>query len=57
MQDTVWVTARKERLLVSQMETRHVIDCINLIRRKWPWRKEFLPRLELELDIRRIMSQ
>lgn len=53
MQDTVWITAKGERILVSNMDTSHINACIAKIRRsRKGWRKEYLPRLELELDIR-----
>ena len=43
--------------IISEMESRHIRNCINMIKkrrtnpRRWPdgWREEFLPRLEEEL--------
>jgi hypothetical protein len=53
MYDRVWVCRDGRRILVSQMETRHIINCIRMIQRKWPWwRAEYLARLELELFAR-----
>jgi hypothetical protein len=50
--DPIWVTADKRHLRISQMEERHIRNCIALIRRRKGWRKEYLERLELELYIR-----
>lgn len=54
MQDRIWVTRDGRSMTVSQMETRHIVNSINMIRRKKRWRRVFLPRLELELEIRRL---
>lgn len=52
MRDTVWVTREGEKILVSQMETRHIKNCIAMILRHRYWRREYLDRLQLELLIR-----
>jgi len=53
MQDKVWITADGRRLLVSQMETRHLINCVaKILRSRRGWRLEYLERLQLELFIR-----
>jgi hypothetical protein len=52
MRDTVWVTREGEKILVSQMETRHIKNCIAMILRHRCWRREYLDRLQLELLIR-----
>jgi hypothetical protein len=53
MQDTVWITKTGERLLVRRMGRRHICCCIDLIQRsRRGWRREFLERLKLELQIR-----
>lgn len=58
MMDKIWITADGRQLLVSQMETRHIHNCIAKIQRsKRGWRGEYLERLQLELNIRRIRSQ
>lgn len=54
MQDTVWITRDGRRILVSQMEDRHLHNSIALIKRSRGWRKQYLERLELELLIRAI---
>lgn len=55
MQDTVWTCADGRQVLVSQMEYSHLLNCIAKIKRsRKGWRKEFLPRLELEIVIRQI---
>jgi hypothetical protein len=58
MQDTVWVTKDGQQLLVSQMETSHVRNCIAKIERsRKNWRRSYLSRLKLELVIREIRQQ
>jgi hypothetical protein len=53
MQDKVWITRDGRQLLVSQMETSHVVACIAKIERSGcRWRPEYLERLRLELTIR-----
>lgn len=52
MRDTLWVCKDGRRLPVTQMETSHVQNAINLIHRKRGWRRGYLKRLELELLIR-----
>lgn len=47
-----WVTAKGERLLISGMESRHLVNCIRLIQRKRGWRRHLLSALQLELEIR-----
>lgn len=54
MQDKVWITRDGRMLLVSQMETRHILNCIAMIERKRNWRRRYLERLYLELLIREI---
>lgn len=53
MYDQIWVTAKGEAILVSKMDTSHIINCIRKIQRsRTGWRKEYLERLELELFAR-----
>jgi hypothetical protein len=53
MQDTVWVTKDGRRIPVRRMERRHLLNCIDKIQRsKKGWRREYLDRLVLELQIR-----
>jgi hypothetical protein len=53
MLELIWVTREGHKLLISQMETGHIENCIAKIRRsRRGWRREYLPRLELELQIR-----
>lgn len=58
MQDTIWQTAHGELYLVSQMETRHIQNCLNLMderaRLGKPWRERYRERLQLELEIRQL---
>lgn len=53
MKDTLWRCKDGRVLTVSQMETRHIIHCINKINRD-NWRKKYLARLEIELEIRKL---
>jgi hypothetical protein len=58
MQDTIWITRDGQRLLVSQMEERHIHNCIAKIKRsRVGWRREYLDRLELEITIRRLKER
>lgn len=58
MQDTIWVTAKGQHILVSNMDYSHLLACIAKIKRsRKGWRKEYLPRLELELTIRDIKGR
>lgn len=58
MQDTVWRCADGRRVLVSKMEYSHLLNCIAKIQRsRKGWRKEFLPRLLLEITIRDIQGR
>jgi hypothetical protein len=57
MYDRVWVCRDGRMIKVGDMETRHIINCINLIHRKWPWRAEYLDRLELELFARSLPNE
>jgi len=51
--DTLWVCKDGRALLVSQMETSHVQNCITkILRSRRGWRAEYLDRLKLELTIR-----
>lgn len=53
MYDEKWVTRDGRHISVYAMETRHLINCINLIKRSRNWRRRWLPRLEAELENRR----
>jgi hypothetical protein len=57
MQDKVWITRDGRAYLVSEMETRHIVNCINMILRRKGWRRRYLERLYLELVIRDIQSE
>lgn len=57
MRDTVWVCRDGRHILVSNMETSHIKNCISLIERKKNWRRKYLDRLQLELLIREIRGQ
>lgn len=55
MQDTVWETRDGQKILVSNMETSHIQNCIaKILRSRRGWRREYLDRLRLELIIRSI---
>jgi hypothetical protein len=57
MKDTIWTCRDGRQVLVSQMEYQHLMNCIRMIGRKRSWRREYLPRLLLELEIRRIQGR
>lgn len=57
MQDTVWTCRDGKKILVSQMETRHIHNCIAMILRHKYWRRKYLDRLQLELVIRAIKNE
>jgi len=53
MLDLIWITKEGERLRISDMETRHINNCVaKILRSKRGWRREYLDRLLLELEIR-----
>lgn len=53
MQELVWVTRNGDRIPVSQMTDSHIRNCIRMIyRSNGRWRRQYLHRLELELEIR-----
>lgn len=57
MQDRLWICRDGRALLVSQMETSHIVNAIALIQRRPNWRRDYLPRLELELVIRSVLGK
>lgn len=53
MQDTVWVSKDGRRTLIRNMKYSHLLNCINKIQRSQRnWRREYLSRLLLELQMR-----
>lgn len=46
-----WETRHGTLILVSQMSTQHIKNCIKLIK-KYNWRTHYLNRLQKELNIR-----
>jgi hypothetical protein len=53
MLDGVWTTKDGQQYNVSAMETSHIRNCVAKIERsKTGWRREWLERLLLELEIR-----
>lgn len=54
MRDRLWRCKDGRVLVVAQMDTQHVKHCIAKIQRMKNWRRQYLPRLELELEIRKI---
>ncbi len=53
MYDRVWITRDGRYFKVSDMSTEHIVHCIQMIINSGgKWRREYLPRLELELIIR-----
>jgi hypothetical protein len=57
MQDKVWQCKDGRLLVVSQMDTSHINNCIRLIQKSGgTWRAEYLERLQIELLIRSMQS-
>src|SRR5262245_47621900 len=54
MRDTIWITNDGRQIPSSHMEMEQILRCIKRIQRDYPWRAEYLERLELELIIRKI---
>jgi hypothetical protein len=52
MFDPIWVCKDGRRMKVSEMEMSHLLNAIAKIERSRRWRKEWLPRLHLEVTIR-----
>lgn len=51
----VWVTRDGRRMHIGEMQTSHIINCINKIKRhKGRWRWHYLERLEYELGLRSV---
>jgi hypothetical protein len=58
MQDTIWVTKDGRHIWVRQMERSHLLNCIDKIQRsRRQWRKEYLLRLLLEIQIRNHLGE
>jgi hypothetical protein len=58
MMDRLWVCADGRALLVSQMEDRHLANCIaKILRSRSGWRREYLERLQIELVVRSIRRE
>jgi hypothetical protein len=51
MYDRIWKCRDGRELPVGRMSSRHIVHSIRLIRRTG-WRREFLDRLVLELEMR-----
>lgn len=54
MFDPIWVCRDGRRLRVGEMAIDHLKNCIRKIESSCSWRKHWLPRLYLELDIRNL---
>lgn len=58
MHDPAWLTRDGRMMKISEMETSHIVNCIAKIQRSGGrWRGEYLPRLELELEIRSLQRR
>lgn len=47
-----WVTREGNVLVIAEMQTRHIINCIRMIERRGRWRRHKLAALRLQLEIR-----
>lgn len=52
VQDKIWITKDGRMIPVRQMDLDHVHRAIAMIRRRGNWRRDYLARLMLELQIR-----
>jgi hypothetical protein len=57
VRDRIWVCKDGRRIPVSALDDDHLQKCIDKIERSRGWRKQYLPRLKLEQDIRRIKTR
>jgi hypothetical protein len=55
--DTLWVCADGRQVMVSHMADDHLHNCIAKILRSRTWRRQYLDRLLLEVEIRRITGK
>lgn len=54
MRDRFWTCADGRKILVSNLQTDHIIRILAMMDKKPGWRKIVRPRLELELEIRKL---
>lgn len=54
MFDPIWVCKDGRRMKVGDMDNAHLANAIAKIERSRRWRREWLARLYLEQDIRRV---
>ena len=58
MLDPIWTTRGGTNLRISQMTTPHIQNAIAMIQRsRTGWRREYLERLQLELEIRNMKDR
>lgn len=54
MKDMIWRTKDGRIMTVAEMRTSHIKNAIAMINRHRNWRRNYLPRLQLELEIREL---
>lgn len=57
--ERMWITAKKERMCISRMETSHIVNCISMLKRidnpnpKWKKKMERkIRQFEREIELR-----
>jgi hypothetical protein len=55
--DTLWICADGRQVMVSDMADDHLHNCIDRILSRRNWRRQYLDRLLLEVEIRRITGK
>ena len=54
MLELIWRARDGRFYRVADMQTSHIVNCIRMIERKWPWRSRYYERLKLEFEMRAI---
>lgn len=54
MYDPPWLTRDGRLMQIGDMEESHIQNCIYMITERKKWRRGYLARLKLELDIRQL---
>ena len=55
MKDMIWICKDGRRMRITEMETSHIRNAIAMIERSVKgWRRSYLERLRLELEIRNL---
>jgi len=47
-----WLTRGNKIIAIKDMKTSHIKNCINIIKKRKHWRRQYLTPLEIELEMR-----